>query len=938
MPHSGDTAGDDSYSAATVGRFESLGVLGRGGMGVVLRARDPELNRPVALKLLAPGKWSGTADSLGESRLQREAQAMAKLSHPNVVTVYEMGRIGHDSFIAMELIEGETLRGWLNVKPRSWRTIVEIFVACGRGLAAAHAVALVHRDFKPENVLVDKQDRPRVSDFGLVATGIVTNPEDLPASTEFDRISKELTVRGAIVGTPAYMAPEQWAGLEVDARTDQFAFCVALWEALHGQRPFTGDVGGILRANVLVGKISEPPPPATPPDVSARAQHRIDAALRRGLAVDRDARWPSLDVLLAELERAVAVQRKGPILAVAATALLVGGGALGLSHWMQKRTPTCSDPTPDLAGKWDAAIASSIAAKFAATGLPFAASEWQTVQASLDSYAKRWATGSLEACRDTHERKTQSPALLDQRQACLQRGKLGLLALARTFNAIDRDGVSEARTAAAHLPDLAACDNADRLTALVARPTDPSLRREIEAVEAMLADVGVARKRGVDPTAIAQLDAAIAAARKTAYAPLIANALYLQGEIAQERRDPKRSEVAFREAAALAADGKDDELAADAWMGVLMSVGDQRDNVEAARALVPVADAAIRRAGDSPRLRFHYYSVVGAAEAQSGQLDDAYKHFVAAREVAGGDPVWRATIAVDLATVTWQREGEAKALPLAVDATALAQAAWGEHHPKYAQAVMLHSQLLDNLGKSAESKVLIETAIAIYEGAFGRKSIPVADALLSVGNVRRNLGAMKEAQAAYEESIAINAALDAQASSRALPMIGLAQLYIETAQPELAIPQLDIALPLLASSAGKDSFDYGLAQYFKAAALVDADRCSDAEPLLTNIIEATKLPFQTGGWLLRGRCVAQQKKWREAEPIFAKGLALCKDIGCEPDITGALTFYRGQALVESGQDRVGGAQLAKQGYDTVLPADANGARRMEPWLRARTLL
>jgi eukaryotic-like serine/threonine-protein kinase len=217
------------FTGVSFGRFIATHVLGQGGMGVVLAAFDPELDRNVAIKVLLPIRL--TKDESGE-QLQREAQAMARLNHPNVATIYEVGRANEHLFIAMELIEGGTLKGWLETEPRGWREILAMFVAAGRGLEAAHAAGLVHRDFKPENVLIGRDGRPRVSDFGLVAEGIAIDGAELQAA----EITGALTSRGIAAGTPAFMSPEQWAGTPSDSRGDQFSFCVALWTALFGDR------------------------------------------------------------------------------------------------------------------------------------------------------------------------------------------------------------------------------------------------------------------------------------------------------------------------------------------------------------------------------------------------------------------------------------------------------------------------------------------------------------------------------------------------------------------------------------------------------------------------------------------------------------------------------------------------------------------------------
>src|SRR6185295_681534 len=213
---------------------------------------------------------------------EAEARAMARLAHPNVVTVFEIGRTGDQMYVAMELVAGTTLRGCLRERPRRWREVVETFLAAGRGLAAAHAAGLIHRDFKPDNVLIGSDGRPRVSDFGLViGTG---SGEDL---VELAERSGDATLRGSAAGTPAYMSPEQWDGRPVDARSDQFAFCVALWEALYDRRPFRGTQSQELRDAIRTGVITDPPS-------GRRVPRWLQAVVRRGLAVDPGARWPDM--------------------------------------------------------------------------------------------------------------------------------------------------------------------------------------------------------------------------------------------------------------------------------------------------------------------------------------------------------------------------------------------------------------------------------------------------------------------------------------------------------------------------------------------------------------------------------------------------------------------------------------------------------------------
>ncbi|MBK9751969.1 MAG: serine/threonine protein kinase [Nannocystis sp.] len=300
-----------------VARYQVIAFLGRGGMGIVYRAHDPQLDREIALKLLVVGH----KDSAGRARLLREAKAAAKVRHPNVVTVHDAGEIDGRVFIAMELVDGCTLRDWLGEGQRSWQGVLRCLLAAGEGLAAAHAVGLVHRDFKPENVMVERSGRVRVLDFGLareapevgVETAIHTAPDDAP-------VSSTITRTGAMVGTLAYMAPEQFSGIPADPRTDQFSFCVTAHECLYGMRPFVGATREALMLNVLDGNIVARP--------TAALDDEVYALLRRGLGTAPRDRHPTMDALLAQLREALYRAEVRPVartdVAIKATAGLFG--------------------------------------------------------------------------------------------------------------------------------------------------------------------------------------------------------------------------------------------------------------------------------------------------------------------------------------------------------------------------------------------------------------------------------------------------------------------------------------------------------------------------------------------------------------------------------------------------------------------------------------
>ena len=331
---------------ATIGRYSLERELGAGGMGVVHVAFDPDLERRVALKVLR-----GATGADAAKRLQREARAMARLNHPNVVTVHEVGSVAGRDYVAMELIDGESLAEWLRTNEHAPHEIIQAFLAAGRGLAAAHAAGIVHRDFKPHNVLRSNDGRVCVTDFGLAREASAAEAKAPAAAGEPSSLSG-LTVSGSVLGTPAYMAPEQWEGGEVTPATDQFGYCVALWEALAGERPYRGATAAELRTQVTEG-----------PRVldASGIPRRVRPILRRGLDPDPGKRWRNMDELLQQLARA---ERKPWIVFAAAGASLIAAGVLVFVLSGHSSEPACAAPLLDPARVWseDAALA-AIAAK-----------------------------------------------------------------------------------------------------------------------------------------------------------------------------------------------------------------------------------------------------------------------------------------------------------------------------------------------------------------------------------------------------------------------------------------------------------------------------------------------------------------------------------------------------------------------------------------------
>ncbi|HET9993384.1 MAG TPA: serine/threonine-protein kinase [Kofleriaceae bacterium] len=398
-------------AGATLGKYRLERVLGAGGMGVVWAALDPDLERAVAIKVLR----TSDGGEIQRTRLLREARAMARLKHPNVLTVYEVGTASGVDYIAMELVDGDNLGAWFS-RPQPREEVIAVLLAAGRGLAAAHEAGIVHRDFKPENVLRDLKGHVYVTDFGLAFGQVEETAELVPLAVpalsasgsgrrSLDSVlDSPLTQTGVLIGTPAYMAPEQFAGRAAGPRSDQFGYCVTVWEALTGTRPFRGkdliELQGAAAAGIsrLEGQVS----PA------------VHAVLARGLAADPDARWPDMPALLAELERALqpaplATRRRIPrlALAIALGAAVVVAGVIAFAvtrgpHGVPSAGGACEPANAAFANAWGPAKRAELSKTHPGMGSLAAF-------AVLDDTRNRWIRAYDAACAapasaDRHER------------------------------------------------------------------------------------------------------------------------------------------------------------------------------------------------------------------------------------------------------------------------------------------------------------------------------------------------------------------------------------------------------------------------------------------------------------------------------------------------------------------------------------------------------
>ena len=570
---------------ASIGRFVMLELLGSGGMGEVFLCYDPELDRRVAVKLLRPVRGGPAGEA--PARLIREARAIARLTHPNVVTVHDVAMWEGRVFLAMEYVAGPTLTLWARERASDWATIVAVYRQAGEGLAAAHRAGLVHRDFKPDNVLVAEGDRPRVLDFGIArvaGTGdsIETAPS-LSLSSSLTRIDPaiDLTTTGMLLGTPAYMAPEQLTGVPVDARTDQFSFCVSLWEALHGERPFAGEALATLTANVLAGRLRPPPP-------GSRVPERIVKALRRGLALNPAARFPDMPALLA----ALAPRGTGPSRWLAALALV--GLAAGTTAWSlagDDPTLACTGDASLLAAAWDEPLRSAGAAAFAGSDAPQASESWAQVLRLADDWQTRWLAARGRACADTHTHHRQSGEALDLRLTCLSRQVMEIGARAALWADADADLVGHAVESASALPRPETCD----LAAHGRHGAAPEvLTPEIEGVREALARVRALAAAGRYSTAVTLAQAQQEPAR--GHLATHAEARLALGTVLEQDGQPLPARTALQDAARLALEAGDDPLALAAATGLASVTGIRLSHYDEGEAWLQVAQGLAARA------------------------------------------------------------------------------------------------------------------------------------------------------------------------------------------------------------------------------------------------------------------------------------------------------------------------------------------------------
>ena len=686
-------------AALRIGRYTLLERIGQGGMGVVYAAYDPELDRRVAIKLL-----TASLGDQAEARLLREAQAMARVVHANVVSVIEVGRHEGRTYVVMEHLRGISLDRWPE-RRAGWRATLRIYVQAGRGLAAAHRAGLIHRDFKPHNAMLVEggvdDGRVKVLDFGL-ARAALTGPTAAPAdAAPTGALAQPLTRTGALMGTPAYMAPEQLAGEQASARSDQFSFGVSLYEALHGQLPFAGSSLPELMDAVLSAAVRPPPSGSDVPGW-------VQRVVLRALARRPEDRHASMDALCDALERDPAARRRTIGLA-AALSVGVGVGGWGLAQ-LEVASP-CSGPGFAASELWNAGRADAVERAFAATGLAYAADTADRVRPILGAYAEAWGAMRRETC-EAHQRGEQSAQLLDLRMACLERRRAGLVALTDLLVEADGPLVERAVEAALELPALAGCADVAALTADTPAPEDPASAHEVAATRLRLAEIGALASAGRFGAAATAAEEALARAEVLGDPPLIAEAALGLGAIAFEQGRGEAADRALSLALRRGIEGRADRSAAEALIrrhfvrGILLGEPQRvaaEDELVVAHAARFPRDGGLRWLADNNR---------GAIAYRNGDLDHARALYRSALAVTDGPtPLELARTRINLGLLEYEARDFEAALTSYRAAIEQAGAALGEGHPLVDQLVTYEASALTSLGRRQAARAELEAVL-----------------------------------------------------------------------------------------------------------------------------------------------------------------------------------------------------------------------------------
>ena len=763
-----------------IGRFNVLETVGSGGMGVVYAAYDEELDRRVAVKLLRSSHHEDA--SIGKGRLLREAQALAKLSHPNVVQVYDVGTFDDNVFLAMEFLPGPTLRSWILDGEQPWQDVLRHFIEAGQGLAAAHREGIIHRDFKPANLLFGSDGRVRVVDFGLARAAEHARVEPDPTPSGRARaFAIELTQTGEIMGTPAYMSPEQARYERVDARSDQYSFCVALYEALFGRRPHIGRSSAEVLVAVAEGDVQ--PPPRT-----SKVPTRIVRAVMRGLSASPDHRFPTMDALLAELS----VDRT-------ARWQWLGGGAViaaSLGAFFFVSDAPCPGFDDALNNAWGPETRTELEEAFVATGAKGAAATASRVSTHLDEYANQWLDSRQDVCDAHLVRRDESAQLHDMRMACLFERRAELGALTRVLVEPDILTVQNAATAVAELSALSACDDIESMKNVVGED------EEARDLRAQLAEAKAWYKLGRHEQSLGALAAVAEQAKERDISRVEAAARYHRGIVLGRESNHRAAAEELEAAVDLAESVGDDALAVSSWEAFARALALQGDD-KAASSAIRKADAKLSRIGDNESLRLDVLEARARVAQEAGRLDEAIDGQLRVVEgrratLADDDPRLGSSLN-DLANVLAYAGRLDDAAKWRAEAREVLEKAYGPSHPRLADVVCSGGIDLRDAGRLDEARAAYLKAEQILLDSVGEDSPTLFKVHRALADIALATEDYVEAEFRGERMLASSSAQTSSFDLKLDALSALANVAAKTDQPRRAETHIREYLEILAT-------------------------------------------------------------------------------------------------------------------------------------------
>jgi tetratricopeptide (TPR) repeat protein/tRNA A-37 threonylcarbamoyl transferase component Bud32 len=851
---------------ASLGRYVVLEHVASGGMGSVYAAYDPQLDRRVALKLILPRHGTAVSEK-AKARLRAEAQALARLNHPHVVTVHDVAEDHGRLFVAMEFVDGQDLGAWLRT-PRTWQTTLELFTSAARGLAAAHGAGLVHRDFKPPNVLVGSDGRVRVADFGI-------------ARRDDDEV---LTTTDALLGTPAYMSPEQARGMVADARSDQFSWAVSLHEALFGRRPF--DFAALARTEAPA--LEKPADPGQVPPW-------LWAVLKKALAWNPAERFTSMDAILQELQahRERTPRRWAPWLVPAVL------GLAAVAYWAtdrDRRQRACVAEGARSHDAWNDTLREQLKQAFSASGSPRADDAFATATRTFDGYFTGWARAAEGACVATRVEGVQTERLYELRKACLDARFDEAQALLLALQHADKAMVERAPDAVRGLRRVSNCDHP-----ALAPPIEPSKQAEVNATWVALRKAEALYHLGKNADAITALTDVTKHADGLDDAMLAAEAHNLLGLALAVSGDAKGARLQQHQSAIAAERANDDELKARAWSSLALVEGPLLGNAEEGERMSQYALAAASHLEHAPEVLAMVHSDLGQQAQLRGDWPTALAQSKAAVEALG---------------------------PSATDDEELLIAARNNE-----------ALALSKLGKYPEALELFRRSIAGCVSTVGARHPRCVTALMNLGNTLKKAGNIEEAATTLRQVVDLREQVAPGSSDLGASYSNLAQTLEATHHLDEALSMYQKSLAILEKTLGPEHPNVAIVhanvcnvylqqQHFDTA----LRECDQAIHIF--LARVPKHPFIADLYVMEAQAQLAQGDLKQAAASIAESTARCDGTACTTQLEPSRTFTRARLALAQSHDRAGALALgleARAGFEKM--KSTAEAEQVTAWLK-----